>query len=513
MAVVLNIYRNDRRLQLVLLAFMLLFYGLLLRISWRILWWGNPMNLTFNSMLEHLLHGRFDVDPQTVSFEGFVRGGRVYAYWGIWCALLRLPLWIFRRMDVDMTMWSCLAAVCLAGMAKVRALLLLRRHSPQNWLANQAFALLLVYILLAGGEIGYLNVNIYQEVVHWAVAFAAIFVYFAVKGIVNRSFDDKALCWMALCAGLAVLTRVSTGIGLLLAIGLLLLVLAVQAARKAAMAARWPGARQFALALVQRRTLFPLGIAAVFIGLTGTVNYFRWGNPATFLDYSVYLCNKCVGDWMPRLRMYGTFNVRRIPLGVQYYFFPVWVFRGNGGHFFLNAAQTRLFNTVELPPSTFFVEDLLPICFVVLLAIALWRRRSVGLPPIGQAAAAIAIGLLAPAFLMFMASTMAYRYRMEFYPEFDFLAFLGLYLTLTDKAMLAMFARYRKWFSAALAVSIVGSFAALGMYDVGATAATSRDMPDGIVQFYRQAAAGDYHRLLRHRVPPIVDGSSRQSGR
>ncbi|WP_205665031.1 hypothetical protein, partial [Acetobacter cibinongensis] len=44
--------------------------------------------LTFNSMMDHMLHGRFDVDPYCVQKEGFLRNGRVYAYWGIFPAFL-----------------------------------------------------------------------------------------------------------------------------------------------------------------------------------------------------------------------------------------------------------------------------------------------------------------------------------------------------------------------------------------------------------------------------------------
>ncbi len=61
-----------------------------------------------------------------------------YAYWGIWCALLRLPLWLVRRLDLDMTAWSCLAAVCLAGAAKIRTLLFLRSHTPSSPVVRQA---------------------------------------------------------------------------------------------------------------------------------------------------------------------------------------------------------------------------------------------------------------------------------------------------------------------------------------------------------------------------------------
>jgi hypothetical protein len=99
---------------------------------------------------------------------------------------------------------------------------------------------------------------------------------------------------------------------------------------------------------------------------------------------------------------------------------------------------------------------------------------------------------------MMMASSLAYRYRMEFYPEIDFLALLGLYLTVSDDAMLAKFARCRRWVTAALMVSIVSSFAALTLYDLGGTGGTERDVTDGIAHYYRQEAAEKYQRLMKH---------------
>ena len=53
---------------------------------------GQPMAMVFNAMLASLLDGRFDVAPDSILLEGFLREGRVYAYFGILPALLRLPL-------------------------------------------------------------------------------------------------------------------------------------------------------------------------------------------------------------------------------------------------------------------------------------------------------------------------------------------------------------------------------------------------------------------------------------
>ncbi len=70
---------DSRWLSWILLAFMILCYGIILHkvgVHW-------PLNRTFNSMLDHLAHGRFDVDPNIVNDEGYLRNdGRVYAYCG-----------------------------------------------------------------------------------------------------------------------------------------------------------------------------------------------------------------------------------------------------------------------------------------------------------------------------------------------------------------------------------------------------------------------------------------------
>jgi hypothetical protein len=286
-----KLYLNDRWLQPILLAFMVLVYGVILYKT--ALHW--PSNRTFNSMLLHLSHGQFDVDPTIIGEEGFLRNGHVYAYWGITCALVRLPLLIFHRLDLDVTAWSCLIAVCFAGMTKVRTLLFPRRNSGPTPASEGVFVLMLSYIVLGGAELGYLKSSAYQEVIFWAIAFAAVFVYFAVKGLVSGRFTTATLTWMAGAAGLATITRASTGLGLCAALGLLMLVLLVEELR-----ARRP--------ILTRRFLLPTAILAAFLIVVGTVNYFRWGNPATFAEYRLYLIYHDLPDQMQRMQTYGNFN-------------------------------------------------------------------------------------------------------------------------------------------------------------------------------------------------------------
>jgi hypothetical protein len=107
---------------------------------------------------------------------------------------------------------------------------------------------------------------------------------------------------------------------------------------------------------------------------------------------------------------------------------------------------------------------------------------------------------------MLTAVYLAYRYRMEFYPEIDFLAILGLYMTLTDEAMLARFARWRIWMMTTLAVSIVAGFVALSLYDLGGVGplydpgdiGSSVVMHKGIVRYYFQGIASLFLRAMAH---------------
>jgi hypothetical protein len=496
-----RIYHDDRKLQWVLLAFMLLCYGALLLVGWGYSARTTSLRLTFNTMLDHLMHGQFDADPQIVgNEEGFLRNGRVYAYFGIFPALLRIPLWIVGRMDIDLTLWSVLAAACIAGMAKVRAVLLLRRHAVQNSPAASAVGLMLIYVLLGGCGISELNASVYEEVILWAGAFATVFVYLALKGIVNQNFDTRILCGMAICAGLALNTRVSGGIGLILAFVLLLIALAAfpSAGQIKASVPTCSASRLFLGTLAARRTLLPAGILAALMAVSGTVNYFRWGNPFTFANWDLYLATRDWPTFLDRMHMYGSFNPVRVPFNFGYYFFPVWALHAADGPQMLDSPWTRTMIGIELPPSSFLLTDMLAFCFIALMAIALWKRCSRRIPVQGFWAAAVAAGLLAPCALMLTAIWAAYRYRTEFYPEIEFLAFLGLYFTLTSETMLARFVCFRKWVAAAVAVSIITSLFSLALLDVGQPIPPEPD-PQGLVHYYLQITVDHYHKALaRH---------------
>src|SRR5580704_14149768 len=86
--------------------------------------------LTFNSMLLHLLQGRFDVDPATIGDEGYLRNGAVYAYFGIFPAFLRAAfLWLPNFPQIDFTRLACLMAVAAMASAKLASVRLMWRHA------------------------------------------------------------------------------------------------------------------------------------------------------------------------------------------------------------------------------------------------------------------------------------------------------------------------------------------------------------------------------------------------
>jgi hypothetical protein len=367
--------------------------------------------LTFNSMLLHLLQGRFDVDPAAIGDEGYLRDGAVYAYFGILPALFRsLFLWLPNFAQTDLTRTGCLAAVSVMAFFKVTAIQLLWRQADGR--ASRALLLMMtIAILASGAQIQFLQPTVYQEVMLWADAFAAAFVYLVLRGLVlEAGFTPRLMSWMALAAGLALLTRVSTALGLYLSIGFVWLCVAWSAFQAGRLRAQ-------ILALAM-----PLVVLAVFIAVTGLVNAERWGNPLVFVDLQrALILDQYPGRlaWQGR---YGQFNLERIAYGLGYYFAPFWVLRDASGQLLWPGFEDGFSSCcTELPPSSFFISDPLLIGLGVYGVVSTLRegtrRRAL--------VVAAALGLAVPALLMLTFCSMTFRYRMEFYPLFELLAFIG----------------------------------------------------------------------------------------
>ena len=432
------------------------------------------LGLIFNNMLEHLLRGQFDVDPQVIGIEAFIRDGRTYTYFGIFPALLRLPLVAASRLhDVDMTVASVWVAASLSWLFRLLAIRLILSHAPEKAISTFLAAVLVVAFALQGESIQFLRPSIFQETIQWAAALASLFVFLVVRLVTQGGSSGFVVSpLVAAVAGLALLARVSTGLGLYTAIGLILVVDVTKGnsnARTTDHAGRWwlSSFWQRTVSVVCSPRFVTVSLILIFFVLcVGIVNYGRWGNALTFADlhsYKIALEESSL-DRLSRLERYGEFNFVRLPWGAQYYFLPLWVLPVHDGGYLFEAAQRRLVDAAELPPGTFVLSDpvviILGIAFVYLAARD-GRRTDLDMPY----SLAAMTGLAVPALLMLIAISTTFRYRMEFYPLFNLAAFLGLLLIVRDRAL-----QRHAWLNAfivsAIILGIVVAHLSLALYKV-----------------------------------------------
>ncbi len=430
-----------------------------------------PFGTAFNSMAEHLLMGRFDVDPDAIDAEGFEVDGRTVSYFGIFCAVIRVPLVLLPGFaKTDVTGWSCLIAVWLAVWFQWRAIAVSWSARPRrNALSDHAVndptassrrawltAGLLISDFLGSQHIQFLRTSIYQEPINWAFAFAMAFVWLIARGLtLPGGFDRKTLSSMAVCAGLALLTRASFGIGLYAALSLFLLV-------------RVP----------PRSWIAPACVLLTFMILTGIVNQGRWGSPFIFADFSRFnLSLDATPERLGHLAAYGTFHPARIWLGLSYYFVPIWTWIRADGHVLFAEAQATFMDAMELPPGSFFLTDPFLLGLATAGVVAVRDRGR----------AALLLGLSVPPVLMLCAISMAHRYRMEFYPFLFCAALFGI------DAVSPQTGTTRRFRAAVIASVLMGVVASHGMAVLDARS------PWGPGEFYleRYGLIGTYTRPPR----------------
>jgi hypothetical protein len=368
--------------------------------------------LVFNSMLSHMLHGRWDVDPAAVAREAFVRNGLTYAYFGPFPAVLRLPLLLlpgWQGLHVERV--SCWLAMLLGIAAQSSAILAALARVRAS--VRQAIApILLVACAFSGPPmlLVWKGAAVYTEAILWAWALSVCFVALALRaGLRGMPLTTSVLAAMATCAGLCLLTRSTTGGGLTIALGLFMLrnILA--------------GPRQGLFRrLAHREFWVPSLILLGFMMVAGAVNQGRWGTPFSFADLhgQIYLIAQ-YPDRMPRLDQYGLFNLQRFWIGCLYYFAPVWTASAENS-FHLGPVIARLFDALELPASSFLLTDPLWCVLSVGGIFAILRGRAFA------GSYALVPGLCVAPCLMLVAWYMSFRYRAEFAPALLFLSCVGL---------------------------------------------------------------------------------------
>ena len=277
----------------------------------------------YDSQAEHFLHGDVDVDADAIGHEAMIVNGKVRMYFGPFPAFLRLPLnFIY---PAGHGKWSRISGFCAGVIALLAFAGLVRTvlcssplssrarsrlgNSPQgaavssppkelsprarNWLGNACvigFALGSPLLLLLG------NLSIYDEAIIWGFALSLGAIFFAFR---SRKAEGNiltgALLGFSLCAGCALLSRVTFGAPFILIAPFL------------ALAIR-PENRIINLAAL----FLPLGTAlAFYIWLS----YARFGSPFG-VNFDYYI-NPVHAEFAHN---FGVFSPRRIPYSFADYF-------------------------------------------------------------------------------------------------------------------------------------------------------------------------------------------------
>lgn len=407
--------------------------------------------MVFNAMALNLVHGRFDVDPDVILFEAFIRDGRSYAYFGILSALVRLPLMPFvdlSALEVARPMTALAAALAAAFQAQAALRATREAVAGGRWLRG-----LLVALPFVSGPQVYLlgTVDMYGEASLWGLCWASATVAAAVHLALHPGPAPARLhAMVAAAAGACLLARVSTGMG---ACGL---------AAATVLARLWFDAAAVGPAGWRRavRGLLAAAVAGgVPAGFALFVNHARWGNALEFADPRRQLHFEAIHPgFLARLNELGAANLERAWFGLQYYFAPVWAFpTADGAPRFAAWMDTWLFGA-ELPASTPLVTDPLLTVLAVAGVVAIARGRLPRAATVAWAAGAAALAV--PVAMLTILFYMSFRYRVDIQPLLLWLA-LAAALPLVSRPS----RRLVRWGAAVLfAASVAGSWLQLAVY-------------------------------------------------
>ena len=245
----------------------------------------------YDSQAEHFLRGGVDVDVEAIGHEAMIVNGKVRMYFGPFPAFLRIPLnFVY---PAGHGKWSRISGFC-AGVIALFAFAGLVRTALQspplsararNWLGNACvigFAFGSPLPLLLG------NLSIYDEAIIWGLALSLGAIFFAFR---SRQAEGgavtRAMFGFSLCAGGALLSRVTFGAPYILTAPLLAL-----------------GLRRENRATNLTALVLPLAAALAFYIWLG---YARFGS-LTGVNYDYYI-NTVHGEFAHK---FGVLNPRRI---------------------------------------------------------------------------------------------------------------------------------------------------------------------------------------------------------
>jgi hypothetical protein len=390
------------------------------------------LDKAFNNMLLHLLQGEFNVDREAINLEAFTRDGKTYAYFGIFPAALRLFAMPFTDLaQANLARLSCLTAVVLFVALQLRMLLIVDQSVPGSRRKPEFLAVMVAATVLSGPQLYVLgSASIYMEPILWSAAMAAAFnlvlvrATFGEKGLYRRD-----LVLLAALAGLAINTRPPIGVALYL--GTILLVLWTVWLRYAP--GRGVQQNRAYSARVSLLILPPIAILGVAALVVGFINFERWGNALTFLDFHYY--DRRLTSYPNLVKVldnYGDFNVGRIWIAALYYAIGIPYFL-KAVPPFADFLRARFFN-LEFPPNIPLLTNPLTVILAGIGFYRVWWKPELSPRHVVILRLAL-LGHTAAVLLILAAAWLSLRYRFDFAPFMTLAALVGygsLSMAMTD---------------------------------------------------------------------------------
>lgn len=418
-----------------------------------------------------LLHGRWNVPNGSLAFEGIVRNGKTYIYYGPFPALLRMPVLVFSHaLDGRLTQLSMLLAYSIAifGFARLlwRARGAVRRSTALNrcewWIvAVGTFAFGVGSSVLFPGSVPI----VYHEAELWGTALALVGLDAAI-GVALR--PSRARLVVATTLGvLAILSRPSVGLGPSFALGFIALGMLTMPS--------WGGAST----RERVRRALPVALGAVIpVAVYAIVNVAKFGTLfSTPLDQQIF--SRFNGNRQAALRVNGgsLFNLRYLATTlVQYlrpdalrarHLFPFLDFTTWRSNVFLGAR----FDTLDRASSITATMPALCILGVVGVVAAARRRFD---PPTRRALGASTLGAAVAVLPTLAIGFVANRYLIDFLPLIMVPACFGLQLMLDKREA----PRSRRISALAAAVALLMVFGVWANVSLGLTYARLYAAPD-----------------------------------
>jgi hypothetical protein len=388
------------------------------------------LDKAFDNMLVHLLRGEVTVDREAIDFEAFTHDGKTYAYFGVFPALLRLSALPFVDIaQVPLARLSCLTAVVLYVAVQLRMLLIVHESLPPQNRLRSFLAIMMAATVLSGPQLYMLgSASIYHEPILWSAAMAATFNLILVRAAFGgRDLGARGLAWLAILAGLAVNTRASIGVALYL--GTMLLVAWAAWKRHAAgprgqlPTAHAGGAPATIRAVASDPSIaLPIAVLLLFAIAVGAVNFARWGNPFTFVDFRYYYWGLRQANFLEILQSYGEINLGRMWIGGLYYGTGI-PYLLKGVHPFAEFLRGRI-AAIEAPPFSPFLTNPLTIFLAGIGVYRLWWRPLLPLQALAILRLAL-VGHSSAILLILSAMYLTMRYRFDFAPFMTMAALVG----------------------------------------------------------------------------------------